>query len=708
MGGPESSSGRDSAELPQQFGDYSILGHLATGGMAEVYVARKKGIRGFEKIVVIKRVRPELLADGVSTTNFLDEARLVATLEHPNIAQVYEVGSVNGNYFFVMEYVDGADLRQLMAEASRSTLRISYGDAVYIAIHVCAALHYAHEKCDADGHPLNIIHRDVTPSNVLISHSGGIKVCDFGIAKAHGRTLETARGTLKGKFAYMSPEQCRCQSLDRRSDVFAIGIVLYELTTTTRLFHRDTDFETLRAIVDEQVPLPSSRVTDYPKDLERIVMRALEKDPAKRYPDAEALQLELEAFAREHKLAMSSINIAKLISGLFEKGDAWARAKREQVKELEEQLDTTVRPPNEPAFFPIGSGSTDVDIKPAFMESITPMPMPTPTPTVPQKYPGAMRVHTPTPTVYEHTPPAPRPVRRPAIPIVPPFGGAGTAVGTVATPLSTMPVSVIATPRRRPSLLWLIAAFLAAVAAAGSIAYGRQRAEDADDKRALGEAADRIASLVDSTARGARARIDNLALTPMLRAAIDTDAATIKDVVEQEGVFTVGKGETLEVFQLRGGASVSVYRLPLTASALPTVDAGETRMQADGQDLDVVASAAVHGTRGIAGVIALRVPVDLTPAKHALGNRVAFASVSGAGADVVLTGAAHAEGKQLSVAIPTSDPGARSLSLIAVSQRSARKAAWLRPVRDASIGLAALFLLVYTVGLVGVLRPSKP
>ncbi|HMG20676.1 MAG TPA: serine/threonine-protein kinase, partial [Kofleriaceae bacterium] len=171
------------AVLPEQFGKYSLIGHLATGGMAEVWLARQLGMQGFEKTVVIKRARPEL-TDRDTTRRFLDEARLVATLEHPNIAQVYEIGFVSGSYFFVMEYVDGADLRQLIKSAIARRHPVANADALYIVSQVCAALHYAHEKHDLEGRELNIIHRDVSPSNVLVSHDNAIKVCDFGIAKA--------------------------------------------------------------------------------------------------------------------------------------------------------------------------------------------------------------------------------------------------------------------------------------------------------------------------------------------------------------------------------------------------------------------------------------------------------------------------------------------------------------------------------------------
>src|ERR1043166_2112804 len=308
-----------SAVLPEQFGKYLLIGHLATGGMAEVWLARQPGRQGFEKIVMIKRAWPAL-TDRDTTRRFLDEARLVATLEHPNIAQVYEIGSVSGSYFFVMEYVDGADLRKLMEAAIARRQRISLADALYIIIHVCTGLHYAHEKHDLDGHPLQIIHRDVSPSNVLISHDGTIKVCDFGVAKAHYPKGEVTRdGVVKGKFSYMSPEQCQSKALDRRSDVFSIGVLLYELTTLTKLFRARSDYELLQQVVDAKIPLPSQRLPGYPAELERIVMKALSRDPDERYPTAQAMQLDIEELAREHKLVMSSTRITKLMSTLIER-----------------------------------------------------------------------------------------------------------------------------------------------------------------------------------------------------------------------------------------------------------------------------------------------------------------------------------------------------------------------------------------------------
>ncbi|HUJ59197.1 MAG TPA: serine/threonine-protein kinase, partial [Kofleriaceae bacterium] len=330
--------------LPEQFDKYSILGHLATGGMAEVYLARQGGLEGFEKIVVIKRVRPDLMGDREVTSSFLDEARLVATLQHPNIAQVYEVGFVSDSYFLVMEYVHGADLRQVMQRATELKRPISLANALHVVAQVCEGIHYAHEKRDLRGRPLEIVHRDITPSNVLISHDGAVKVCDFGVAKATNKSTETARGVLKGKYSYMSPEQCRGQALDRRSDIFSLGIVLYELTTLTKLFTGESDFERLRKIVDGEVPRPASRVKHYPRELEAIVLRALAKDPAQRYQTARGLQVALDEFARDLRLIQSSASIQTVMNDLFDdRLEPWLAAQK-QGKQLGDFLvDTSVR-----------------------------------------------------------------------------------------------------------------------------------------------------------------------------------------------------------------------------------------------------------------------------------------------------------------------------------------------------------------------------
>ena len=641
------------ALLPEQFGKYSLLAHLATGGMAEVWLARQLGMQGFEKIVVIKRARPELV-DRETTAMFLDEARLVATLEHPNIAQVYEMGSVNGSYFFVMEYIDGADLRRLIETALAKRHRLSLADALYIITHVCTALHYAHEKHDLEGRPLHIIHRDVSPSNVLISHDGAIKVCDFGIAKAHNRKSETTQnGVLKGKFSYMSPEQCQGKDIDRRSDVFSIGILLYELSTQSKLFRGTSDFALLQQIVESPIPLPSARVPNYPRELEHIVMTALAKSPADRYPTAQTLQLELEEFAREHKLAMSSVRIAKLMSALFEKrNDAWIRAQRAHSDHFIE-VSSTPAPPGSthtplPQFLAVGSAPS------------TPSAESTPLPA------AAM------------------------------VGGDRT---TGDSGLGPAPATV-----RRSPMVWLAGAVLAAVIGVGVTILDRTMSSAGDRAVAAALTADveKISAAFDGASRSAHLRADGIATTPMLRAAIETDAATLSDLANTEMVFTADRGEALEVFQFRGERAASLLRIPKTALSVQPLKGRSTRFQSDARGVTLAASAPISGYRaGVTGGLVISAPIDLTAIRRALAEHAVRATLTGLGIDVPLvTSSDGAGGSPLKLSVPSSgDWSAGGAAVIAVAKPAAGLI-WAGEARLMSWGLAALLLAGFAVQLV--------
>ncbi|MBI4511444.1 MAG: protein kinase [Deltaproteobacteria bacterium] len=300
-----------------RFGKYQVLSKLAQGGMAELFLVRATGIEGFEKVVVVKRILPQYLENDEFTGMFLDEARLAATLQHPNIAQVYDIGFDGESFFFAMEYVHGRDLRQVIKASRRQSREIPLEHALHVVLGTCAGLHHAHEKLGPDGRPLGIVHRDVSPSNVLLTFDGGVKVVDFGIAKARLRQTHTKVGTLKGKIAYMSPEQVKGDPVDRRSDVFAIGIILYELTTGTRLFHTDDEISTLHKIATQDAPPPSARKRNYPPRLEAIVMKALDRDVDKRHATAQELQLELEQVARDERLAISPVRAAQFLKELF-------------------------------------------------------------------------------------------------------------------------------------------------------------------------------------------------------------------------------------------------------------------------------------------------------------------------------------------------------------------------------------------------------
>ncbi|MCA9707729.1 MAG: serine/threonine protein kinase, partial [Myxococcales bacterium] len=308
-----------------QLGRYQLLHRLAAGGMAELYLARTSGIEGFEKVVVLKRILGHLRGNDTFVSMFLDEARIAANLEHPNIVNVYDIGKAGDDYFFTMAYLHGEDLSALLRESARAGRGVPLPQALYIVQGVCAGLHYAHEQVGLDGQPLGIIHRDVSTTNVMVTYDGGVKLLDFGIAKAASQSQLTQVGVRKGKASYMSPEQCRADPLDRRSDVFSSGILLWELTTMRGLFRAENEMAVMNMIANKDAPTPSSVVAGYPAELERIVMRALARDPNRRYPSARALQDDLEQFVRDNRLGCSSGAMARLMRGLFgDKPLPWA------------------------------------------------------------------------------------------------------------------------------------------------------------------------------------------------------------------------------------------------------------------------------------------------------------------------------------------------------------------------------------------------
>jgi eukaryotic-like serine/threonine-protein kinase len=310
-----------------RLGRYTLLRPLGAGGMAELFLARADGIEGFAKLVALKRILPHKATNERFVRMLLNEARLVAGLDHPNIAQVHDIGLEHGEYFFAMEYVHGQDLARILRRAPHHKLHLE--NALHIAIGVCSGLHCAHIARDNTGRPLDIVHRDVSPSNVLISYQGAVKLVDFGVAKAATAVSETREGVIKGKYGYMSPEQCLGEPLDRRSDVFAVGILLWEMTVGRRLYMFKGELASLQRIVYVDAPRPSKFAPQYPAPLEQIVMRALARDPKQRYQSAEQLQLDLEQFALDHRLALSPVSMAIEMKTLFhDQVEAWTAAER--------------------------------------------------------------------------------------------------------------------------------------------------------------------------------------------------------------------------------------------------------------------------------------------------------------------------------------------------------------------------------------------
>jgi len=275
--------------IGKRLGKYEILALLALGGTAEIYLARIGGAAGFEKYVVVKCLHDHLADDADFVKMFLDEARMAAMLDHSNIVQTFELGEYENRYYMVMEFLAGLSLAMAVRRAQE---RIQGGMlpvplVLNIAAQACAGLHYAHER-SASGKPLNMVHRDISPQNLVISFEGVVKVVDFGIARAELRETKTKAGTIKGKFAYMSPEQCVAANVDRRTDVFALGVIVHELLVGRRLFKRNSPYETYQAVIECAVAPPSRINNTLDPGLDPIVMRAVAKDKEKRYPTAEA------------------------------------------------------------------------------------------------------------------------------------------------------------------------------------------------------------------------------------------------------------------------------------------------------------------------------------------------------------------------------------------------------------------------------------
>jgi hypothetical protein len=298
---------------------YEIVCRLAGGGMADLYLARATGLAGFERLVAIKRLSRQFATRSEAVQALCDEARIAATLSHPNLVQVTDVEIVDGEVSIVMELLHGHDVAQLLRRLALTDEQLPLDQAIAFGLAVCAGLHHAHERVGLDGRPLEIVHRDVSPHNVFVTYDGAVKVVDFGIARAATQRNRTEEGVIKGKPGYIAPEQLRGRGVDRRTDVWATGVLLYEMTTGARPYGQDpAALDQLLAVITRDPPPPSSRIAGYPPDLEAIVMRAMARDAAARPPTAEALRQELDAFARAHRLDLSPYRVAALMERAFE------------------------------------------------------------------------------------------------------------------------------------------------------------------------------------------------------------------------------------------------------------------------------------------------------------------------------------------------------------------------------------------------------
>lgn len=298
--------------MTQRLGRYELVRKIAAGGMAEIFLGRQWGAGGFFRDVVIKRLFKHLAENERQLRMFQDEGRLLATLSHPNIPQVYDLGYADGYWYIAMEYVEGWNVADVWRQGAKMGLVMPLQVAIGVVMQICEALHHAHERTDRARRPLRIVHRDVTPQNIMLTRDGVAKLMDFGVAQTTARR-DTEAGAVRGTLSYMAPEQVRGKPLDKRADVFALGVILYELTTGTRLF-RGTDVEIMTQVVEHDVPAPSTRVPDYPPDLEEIVVAALRRDRARRTPSTAHIAWKLEEFAQRHGLLVGPRAVARYIA----------------------------------------------------------------------------------------------------------------------------------------------------------------------------------------------------------------------------------------------------------------------------------------------------------------------------------------------------------------------------------------------------------
>ena len=330
---------------PSKFGKYLLLDKIAVGGMAELYRAMMMGAEGFEKLIAIKKLLSHLTVQENLVGAFVEEAKLAALLQHQNIVQIYDFGSVDGDYFIAMEHLFGKDLRLIMDKSEEKGRPFSLEYVLYVVSRVCEGLHYAHHLKDLEGNALHIIHRDISPPNIFITYDGEVKIVDFGIAKAASQNTETVEGVIKGKVSYMSPEQAGGESIDQRSDIFSTGILLYEMLTGKRMFEgeplqilpkvREAEFEPLDQVVKDLPPL-----------LYEILHRALAKDPDKRYQSSGEMLSDLEECLHENDFRPTARGLAEYMKGLFEEeiaaeeGTLRETAQIQSVDESEAALET--------------------------------------------------------------------------------------------------------------------------------------------------------------------------------------------------------------------------------------------------------------------------------------------------------------------------------------------------------------------------------
>jgi serine/threonine protein kinase len=538
---------RVSAEVGSAANNYEILAKLATGGMAEIFLARGLSTAGVERYVVLKRILRHRAHDESFIAMFLDEARLAAQLQHPNIAQVYDVGKLGDSYFFTMEYVHGETVRTLLQRSQSTRRPIPIATVLAIIAGSAAGLHHAHERKGMDGRPLGIVHRDVSPSNLMISYEGTVKVVDFGVAKAEHRESETRSGTVKGKISYMSPEQCKGLDIDRRSDLFSLGIVVWEMLTTEKLFRRNSDFENMQAIVSENVTPPSQLRPDVPPGLDAIVARLLAKNPADRYQTADEVHEEIETLAAQIGATLSASSLGRYMRDLFgQRPEPWIELQASErntdaqtvtgeslssaaaYEELDRQLSqvpelnrtpTSVQPP------PVAMPTIPLRVQ----ADVMPLPLPR-APTMPPVLPPTLAMPPALP-MRPHTPSA-TPPSQPSHESYPQYPSAAGLSASHSMPSYAAPQLYTPPPPKRSRLMFIVAPALAVVVGVGFALLVRGGHDDrpapAEPDRKV-EMEQQAPAPVDA----AVAAVDEVAAEVVVDAAVATvnppDAATVAD-----------------------------------------------------------------------------------------------------------------------------------------------------------------------------------
>ncbi|MBN2804545.1 MAG: serine/threonine protein kinase [Deltaproteobacteria bacterium] len=300
---------------------YQIIRKLDAGGMAEVYEGVAQGIQGFKKKIAIKRVLPHLVENEKFIAMFLDEARISLHLSHANIVQVFDIGKAGGTYFIVMEYVEGLNLKNILNYLKENKRVLPIEQSIFIAIEMCRGLSYAHSLRNNEGEKLNIVHRDVSPPNVLISKQGEVKIVDFGLAKANSQLEATAPGVVKGKYAYLCPQSATGTPVDLRMDVFGCGIVLYEMLTGKRLFLGKNDLETIENVRAANIPYLPEINSDVTPDLDSILRKALAKEPENRFQTCDALAESLAGYLFSHRLKVTSFDLQRFVQSILNNSD---------------------------------------------------------------------------------------------------------------------------------------------------------------------------------------------------------------------------------------------------------------------------------------------------------------------------------------------------------------------------------------------------